>query len=164
MRPRWAIVSEVEVRAATPSDRDGLAAVVSSDATFKPDEQVVALELIDASLAASSDYELRVASLAGWVSGYICFGPTPMTLNTYDLYWIVVHAQARGQGVARALVAAMEALLRERGGGQIRVETSETEGYGAARQLYDRLGYREAGRLSNFYGPGDALLIYYKEL
>jgi ribosomal protein S18 acetylase RimI-like enzyme len=58
----------------------------------------------------------------------------------------------------------MEAVLRGRGGGNVRVETSETEGYGAARALYQRLGYPEVARLTDFYSPGDALLTYYKTL
>jgi ribosomal protein S18 acetylase RimI-like enzyme len=88
-----------------------------------------------------------------------------MTVCTYDLYWIVTHAQARGQGVARALIEAMEAELRSRGPrAQIRVETSQTEGYGAARKLYDRMGYPEMARFANFYKEGDDLIVFYKVL
>ncbi|HVK72956.1 MAG TPA: N-acetyltransferase [Kofleriaceae bacterium] len=153
------------VRAPRPDDRDALAAVIASDATFKDEEQAVALELVDDALGGESDYELLVAEGPdGAVDGYICFGRTPMTVRTYDLYWIIVHARARGRGLARALIEAMEAELRARGGAQVRVETSETEGYGAARGLYARLGYPEVARLRDFYAPGDALITYYKEL
>jgi ribosomal protein S18 acetylase RimI-like enzyme len=152
----------VIIRRAAKGDRAALAAALASDATFKPDEIAVALELIDASLAGSPDYELRVAELDGRVIGYVCFGATPMTRATWDLYWVVVDHAARGKGVARALIAAMETELAARGGGHVRVETSETEGYGAARTLYARLGYPEAARLADFYAPGDALLVYYK--
>jgi hypothetical protein len=58
----------------------------------------------------------------------------------------------------------MEQELRGRGGGQVRVETSQTESYGAARNLYDRLGYPQAARLPAFYRQGDDLIIYYKVL
>lgn len=153
------------VRAATAEDRLGLCAVLQSDTTFKDDEREVALELIDAALESSRDYLLRVAELPGQpVAGYLCFGPTPMTASTWDLYWIVVHAAARGRGVAAALIAAMEAELRALGGKAVRVETSETEGYGAARKLYDRLGYPVAAVLTDFYRDGDSLIIYYKRL
>jgi len=153
------------IRDLAPGDRAALADAIASDRTFKPDEVEVALELIDDALTGSSDYQVRVAVDGdGTVQGYLCFGPTPMTECTYDLYWIVVHARARGRGLARALVEDLEALLRERGRAQIRVETSETEGYGAARALYTRLGYAEASRLTDFYAPGDALITYYKVL
>ncbi len=151
------------VRALARGDREAIVAVIDSDHSFKADEVAVALELVDAAIAGSTDYQVRVADDGG-VCGYVCFGPTPMTLRTFDLYWVVVDARARGRGVARTLIEFMEAELRARGGGQVRVETSETEGYGAARALYARLGYPEAARLADFYTPGDALITYYKVL
>ena len=154
----------MKVRAVEAADRGAIAEVIASDETFKPDEVAVALELVDAAIAGSNDYEVRVAVDDGGVCGYICFGRTPMTERTYDLYWIVVHARVRGRGVARLVVDAMEAEVRARGGGQIRVETSETDGYGSARAVYARLGYPEASRLPDFYSPGDALITYYKVL
>ena len=152
------------IRRAVPADRAALGAALASDATFGPEEVAVALELIDGSLAGSVDYELLVAEIGGRVIGYVCFGPTPMTRATWDLYWVVVDASARGKGVAGALIGAMEDVLAGRGGGHVRVETSETEGYGAARRLYAKLGYPEAARLDDFYAPGDALLVYYKRV
>ena len=154
----------VIIRRAAPADRPALAAALASDGTFRDDEVAVALELVDASLAGSVDYELLVAELDGEAAGYVCFGPTPMTRATFDLYWVVVHAAARGRGIAVALVRAMEDALAGRGGGQVRVETSETEGYGAARRLYEKLGYPEQARFDDFYAPGDALLVYYKRV
>jgi len=154
----------VHVRPGAEGDRAALEAAIRSDATFRDDEIAVALELVDAGLAGSTDYEILVAEVDGTVAGYVCFGPTPMTRASHDLYWIVVDARVRGRGVAVALVRAMEAVLIERGGGNVRVETSETEGYGAARALYARCGYPEAARLADFYAPGDALIVYYKRL
>jgi ribosomal protein S18 acetylase RimI-like enzyme len=88
-----------------------------------------------------------------------------MTDCTYDLYWVVTHAEHRGKGVARALIGDMEHELRSKHErAQVRVETSETEGYGAARKLYERLGYPEAARFDDFYKQGDALIVFYKHL
>jgi len=36
----------------------------------------------------------------GKLGGYICYGPTPMTDGTYDLYWIASDPRVRGQGSA----------------------------------------------------------------
>ena len=152
------------IRQLTPEDRPALEAALRSDGTFRDDEVAVALELIDDAVKGSDDYWIRVAEHDAKVGGYICYGPTPMTLSTYDLYWVVVHADARGHGLATALVAEMESDLRDRGATGIRVETSELEGYGAARKLYERLDYPEAARLDDFYRAGDALITYYKRL
>ena len=157
------------IRPARAEDRDGLLAILASDETFKEDERAVATELIDGALSGSVDYHVLLADAEAaaegpLVAGYLCYGPTPMTAATYDLYWIVVHAEARGKGVAASLIRAMEDELRRRGGKAVRVETSETEGYGAARKLYARLEYPLAAVLTDFYREGDALLTYYKRL
>lgn len=106
----------------------------------------------------------QMVDIPGGIAGYICYGATPMTDSTYDLYWIAVHPAMRGCGVANALITAMERDLGQRGAQGIRVETSETESYGAARRLYERHAYSEVGRLPDFYRPGDGLIIYYKKL
>jgi ribosomal protein S18 acetylase RimI-like enzyme len=164
------MADSVSIRPLRAGDRDALLAVLDSDETFRPDEIEVAVELIDAAAAGSDDYRILVATpVRGTpdepaIVGYICFGSTPMTRSTYDLYWIVCHARARGRGVARALIAAMETELADSGATGIRVETSELEGYGAARRLYAAVDYPEAARLPDFYAPGDGLIIYYKRL
>jgi ribosomal protein S18 acetylase RimI-like enzyme len=154
------------IRPLTHADRPALVAALESDDTFTGDEVAVALELIDSSLdSAERDYSVRVADLPHFpVAGYICFGRTPMTEATWDLYWVVTHAGARGHGVAGALIQAMERELVQVGGHSIRVETSQKDSHGAARRLYDRLGYPETARFRDFYRPGDDLIVYYKTL
>ena len=155
----------ISIRPIEPADRDKLEAVLRSDSTFNSAEIAVALELIDDGLGnAVTDYWFRIADAGDAVAGYICYGPTPMTESTYDLYWIVSHADYRGLGVAGQLIQAMEADLRERGGTAVRVETSVKESHEAARRLYARLGYPETARFPDFYARGDDLLVYYKRL
>ncbi|HUS68100.1 MAG TPA: N-acetyltransferase [Kofleriaceae bacterium] len=154
------------IRALRASDRPRLIAALESDSTFSEVEVDVALELIDNALEhGERDYIVRVADLPDfWVAGYICFGRTPMTDTTWDLYWVVTHAGARGRGVARALIEAMEVELRALPGTAVRVETSQQESHEAARRLYDRLGYPEVARFPDFYRAGDDLIVYYKKL
>ncbi|HWN71435.1 MAG TPA: GNAT family N-acetyltransferase [Haliangium sp.] len=160
----------MSIRPVSAEDRRGLEAVLRSDTTFRVDEIAVALELVDAAIGRTDDYRVLVAAHAGVpglvddVAGYLCYGPTPMTAATYDLYWIVIHRAARGRGLAGALLAEMERELAQRQATAVRVETSEQESHGAARRLYARHGYPEVARLDDFYGPGDALVLYYKRL
>ncbi len=124
-----------------------------------------ALELIDASLQpTNADYLVRVAVRGDAVVGYICFGPTPMTDGTYDLYWIASDPAVRGQGVGAALISAMEGDLRKRQGRAIRVETSAMEAYGPTRGFYAAMLYKEEARFRDFYKPGDDLIILAKRL
>ena len=157
--------SVTEIRTFTPEDRRALLDILKSGDVFKKDEIDVAMELIDDSIEnPKSDYWIRVATLDRKVVGYICFGPTPMTEATYDLYWIVTHQEATGKGVATGLIGAMESELSKKPGTAIRVETSQTEGYGAARKLYEKCNYPETARFKDFYKKGDDLIVYFKKL
>ena len=124
-----------------------------------------ALELIDLAIPGDHpDYKVLVGLIQDEVAGYICYGPTPMTEGTFDLYWIASDPRFRGKGVGAGLVAAMEGELRRKGGRQIRVETSATEDYGPARGFYAAMKYVEECRFRDFYKPGDDLIILRKPL
>jgi GNAT superfamily N-acetyltransferase len=153
------------LRRLLPTDRAGLFTLIEGDGLFTRAEVSVALELIDAALVESrGDYRVLVAECAGRLAGYVCYGPTPMTEDTWDLYWIVTHPDARGRGVARALIQRMEGEVRTLGARLIRVETSHLDAYGAAHAFYARLEYPVAARIRDFYGPGEDLLVLVKRL
>lgn len=155
----------VALRSLTEGDRPRIEAVLRSDSTFRDAEVAVALELVDEALGGNhKDYWFRVAAAGEQVAGYICYGPTPMTDSTFDLYWIVVDKDFRGQGLAKRLIEAMESDLRGRGDARVRVETEQTEEYGAARKLYEKCDYPLAACLPDFYRSGEDLLVYYKVL
>jgi len=98
------------------------------------------------------------------VVGYVCYGPTPMTEGTFDLYWIASDPIVRGQGVGAALVSAMEGDIRRRKGRLIRIETSAMEAYGPTRGFYAAMQYREESRFRDFYKVGEDLIILAKRL
>jgi len=124
-----------------------------------------ALELIDAALQPNHpDYQVLVADREGRVVGYVCFGPTPMTAGTFDLYWIASDPNVRGQGIGAALVSAMEGELRRRKGRLIRVETSAMEAYGPTRGFYAAMQYKEESRFRDFYKAGEDLITLAKRL
>ncbi len=147
------------------SDRNGIEQVLRSDSTFNESEITVASELVDETLEkANGDYCFVIGYDNEKIVGYICYGPTPMTNSTYDLYWIAVHKSHRHQGIASKLLQTMETLLIEAKATGIRIETSELENYHAAQKFYGRHNYKEVGRISNFYHNNDALVIYFKHV
>ena len=158
------------IRAVQAVDRPAIAAMLEAD-TFVASEVAVALELVDSAIEhggdARADYRVLVATDAdagGMAVGYVCYGPTPMTDSTWDLYWLCTAAAARGRGIGGALVADMERVIAAAGGRRVRVETSVEEAYGAARSFYERHGYLEVGRIPDFYKPGDDLLTLCKQI
>jgi D-alanine-D-alanine ligase len=95
--------------------------------------------------------------------GWICWGPTPCTLGTFDLYWMAVDPAAQGAGVGSALITEMEQRLA--GVGRlIVVETAGRADYAPTRAFYEARGYRVAAVIPDFYAPGDAQVIYAKTL
>jgi ribosomal protein S18 acetylase RimI-like enzyme len=155
----------MRIRKLAPPDRDEIADLVRASGTFNEDEVAVALELVDAALAAPGrDYRVLVADDDGRVAGYLCYGPTPMTAGTFDLYWVATRAGQRGRGVGTRLVLAMEAELCALGGRVVRVETSQLGEYDAARSFYARLAYHEVGRIRDFYRQGDDLVTLAKRI
>src|SRR5206468_4567633 len=57
---------------------------------FREEEVATAVELLDESLAGDDDYQFVGAFEDDQLVGYACWGPTPGTAATSDLYWIVV--------------------------------------------------------------------------
>ena len=96
----------------------------------------------------------------GILLSFICFGPTPMTNNTFDLYWIGTHPQVRGQGLAVKLIEHMKQSMINVKAKLIRVETSSKELYASTQAFYDRLHFKEAARIKDFYHDGDDLITY----
>lgn len=160
----------MEFRPILPADRGPLADLLQRIDAFTPREREVALELIDEALKHPGPDGYRcIVALApdgcGGTSlaGYVCFGKTPMTERTYDMYWVAVDPAFQGRGIGARLLDAMAAGVAADGGGGIRVETSSTEAYGTALRFYLNKGFRVVGRIPGFYRKGDDLVILFRE-
>lgn len=157
---------EVSIRMARPSDRDTI--LIFTDATrfFRAGEVEIAREVLDDSLAQGPDNSYRsfVAELKGKTLGWVCFGPTPCTVGTYDIYWLVVDADYHGKGIGTSLMEHAEKLIGKEGGRLAVVETSSQERYKPTRSFYTMIGYTECSRVKDFYDTGDDKVIYVKRL
>jgi len=133
---------------------------------FKPSEVTVAEEVIDSYLKdpANSGYYTLVAEDDSGIVGYICYGPTPLTDGTWDLYWEAVARERRGQGIGSALMKAAEEKIRKAEGRLTLIETSSTPAYEKTRRFHLGLGYEIIARIPDFYTPGDDKLILQKRL
>ena len=157
------ILTSPTLRELTPGDRGRIEAITRTVGVFRSDEVPVALEVFDAAVAGSPDYLALGADRDGRLVGWICWGPTPCTLGTFDLYWMAVDPSAQGTGVGSALITDMEQRLA--GVGRlIVVETAGRADYAPTRAFYEARGYRVAAVIPDFYAPGDAQVIYAKTL
>ena len=154
-----------------PVHRDHVRAILTATGAFSTDEISVALELFDLAMTSSDgtatrgaddaldDYEFVGAFDGDSLLGFACFGPTPSTDGTYDLYWLAVDPAAQGRGVGRAIGDWVATELASRGARLLLAETSSRTEYESARAFYSRNGYTEVARVRDFYAPGDDRIL-----
>ena len=146
-------------------DKPALMQILRHTPEFKPYEVVVAEEVIDGYLQdpQGTGYHTLVAD-DGRLAGYICFGETPCTEGTWDIYWVAVAGDMRGKGIGGALTKAAEADIKKARGRLILIETSSLPMYENTRRFYLGQKYELVARIPDFYSPGDDLLIMQKRL
>jgi len=147
-------------------DKPALMQILRNTPEFKPSEVTVAEEVIDSYLhePVGSGYYVLVAEAGSAVVGYICFGPTPLTDGTWDLYWHAVDREKRGQGIGSVLIEAAEREIKRAKGRLAIIETSSTPAYEKTRLFQHRLGYEVIACIPDFYSSGDDRLILQKRL
>jgi ribosomal protein S18 acetylase RimI-like enzyme len=175
------VTAAVRLSDLQPSHRSDIASIVRATAVFSEAEVDVALELFDDAIGSRlsalgttqspkpkaqsfPDYEFVGAFIGDRLVGYACFGLTPATDRTYDLYWIAVHPDAQRTGAGAALMAEVERRLEERRARLVIVETSSRDDYEPTRRFYAKRGYGEHARLRDFYAAGDDRVILGKRL
>jgi ribosomal protein S18 acetylase RimI-like enzyme len=146
------------------TDRDDIRKIVTSSGFFSSEEIGIAVELVDDRLARGeqSGYFFLFAETGSRVVGYVCFGPIPGSLYSYDLYWIAVHENFRRHGIGKDLLAQSEDVIAGRGGRRIYIETSSRPQYNPTQTFYTSCGYQKTAYLEDFYAPGDGKIILVK--
>ncbi len=157
----------VKIRKMISQDRDIIFDIIAKTNMFTQAEIDVAMELIDIFLTKKDqkDYIIYVAENKGKeVVGYVCYGPTPATEGTFDLYWIAVSPNMQGKGVGKELLSFTENNVLKQNGRLIIIETSSQPKYQPTQQFYIKNKYLIEARIKDFYRPGDDRLIFLKRL
>lgn len=116
---------------------------------------------------ASGQILLLVARLAGRIVGTAQLHPAskPNQPHRADVAKVLVHTSARRQGIGEALMQAAEAEARRAGRTLLCLDTDEA---GAARRLYNRLGWIEIGTIPRYAlmpdGSDCGSTFFYKSL
>ena len=159
------VQQSVGLRVMVHGDKNAIMAILTSTPEFKPAEIVVAEEVIGYFLdqGIASGYRVWVAvEGADKVIGYVCFGQTPLTEGTWDIYWIAVAGTWRGRGVGSLLLQHAEGEIIDGGGLMILVETSSKPEYQQAIMFYGSMGYLPVSVITDFYAPGDSKITFQK--
>ena len=157
---------ELFIRPLARADREAVLEILEGTAMFTHEEILVARELIDIWLdkPEQKDYIIYTAEASGATAGYVCFGPTPATEATWDLYWIAVTSRLQRGGIGGELLHFAEKQITTRGGRIIIIETSSTQRYSLTQKFYEKHGYIIEARIRDFYRAGDDRLIYVKRI
>jgi GNAT superfamily N-acetyltransferase len=153
------------LRHLTPSDRDRIEAITRSVGLFREDEVAIALEVFDEAVGGNptNTYSVLGTELDGRLVGWICWGPTPCTMGTYDLYWMAVDPSVQGSGIGTALLTEMERRLAGRAR-LVVIETASRPDYAGTRAFYQARGYSPVAAVPDFYAPGDGQVVFVKRV
>src|SRR5579863_866394 len=106
---RTETATDTKIRPLRASDRPQLESLLHASGNFTEDEVNTALEVIDDALAGKPDYIINVLESAPQqVAGYECHGATPLTVGTFDLYWIAVDPRVQTRGFGGILLRTAE--------------------------------------------------------
>lgn len=150
------------IRPLERGDRDAVIRLVHGVELFSAAEKEVAVEVLDSYLEhPGRDYfALGAFTQRNGLLGYACYGPTPCTSGTWDLYWIAVGGDARGQGIGTILMEEIERRLVQQHARLVLIETSSRADYDPTRGFYERRGYEVVARVPDFYAVGDDRVIF----
>lgn len=156
----------INLRPMVRDDKPAIMQILRETPEFLPEEVPVAEEVCDAYLAdpSASGYHVFVAEVSSGVAGYICYGPTPLTTGTWDIYWIAVSPDKKGRGIGGAMMAHAESSIREASGRLILIETSAKPSYESTRAFHRARGFEPVCCIPDFYAPGDDKIIMQKRL
>lgn len=159
MNSNQTIFFRYEVKETDPSTIEN---IVRSTGFFYEHEIPVACELAEERIAKGieSGYLFVFAEIEGKTVSYACYGLTPCTLGTYDLYWIVTHNDFRGQGIGVSVLNETLRQVRLLGGKMLIAETSTKEQYLPTRSFYEKNGFLCEAQITDFYAPGDGKAVY----
>jgi len=154
----------MRTRGVRRDDVEEILALARRTEVFTSEEVGVVRELVESELDHSEqrDYRSLVTEGDGHIVGFACYGPTALTEGTYDLYWIFVDPGYQGRSIGAGLLSEVEKNIRKNGGRMLLVDTSSTRRYLPARRFYRNHGFRQAGKVKDFYSLGDSLVIYVK--
>jgi ribosomal protein S18 acetylase RimI-like enzyme len=156
---------KVALRGLKAQDRTPLERMLDGILSFDPEDRALAVELINFALdqTGQKDYSFILAiNEEDQPVGFTCYGPTPLTDGTFDLYWIAVDPQCAGQGIGTLLLKAVEEGVRSRNGRILLIETSSSHAYEQTCHFYRKKGYTLAETIRDFYRLGEDRLTFIK--
>ncbi|PIR14303.1 MAG: hypothetical protein COV50_03540, partial [Flavobacteriales bacterium CG11_big_fil_rev_8_21_14_0_20_35_7] len=107
-----------------------------------------------------SGYIFIIAEKDDMPVAFACYGKTPCTESSFDLYWIAVNQSLKGHGIGKILMKMVSDDIANLGGKNIWIETSGRPLYEPTRQFYLKYGCKLVAQMPEFYGLNDDKVVY----
>ncbi|HPJ78431.1 MAG TPA: GNAT family N-acetyltransferase [Prolixibacteraceae bacterium] len=149
------------------TDQPAIRQLLDESGFFYPFETEVVMDIFEETLLKGSEasgYYWCLLEEGGKLAGFANFGPNPVTLHSWDLYWLAVRENLKKSGLGTRLLTRTEETARLKGGKILWVETSGRALYQPTVAFYHRRGYTLEATLPEYYGPADPKLIFRKSL
>lgn len=157
------------IRLPTPTDRAELLSLAVGTGLFAEAEAEALLGgLLTKYFAGSlgADHAIVVWAPAPDASplGWVYFAEDEHAPGIWNLWWIGVHPANHGAGIGTALLQFVERAVATAAGRLLVIETSALPALAATRTFYAQRGYRECGRVPDFYASGDDKVIFARQV
>jgi ribosomal protein S18 acetylase RimI-like enzyme len=154
------------LRPTVPDDTPSLKTLTAATGFFKPHEVDTLQEVLDDyhAEAAAEGHVCQTLERDGERLGFVYFAPAPMTLGTWELWWIVVKSDVQARGLGGEMLRFAEEEVRRRGGRVLFIDTSSQPLYDPTRRFYLKHGYEEHAILRDYYAAGDSKVVFRKAL
>ena len=151
------------IRPTLESETDRLVAMAEQTGVFKPLEITTLRELLDDYHDGGCEGHIAVTmEREGQAIGFAYFAPTPMTENTWHVYWIFIDPTVQARGAGTRLLHYIEAEIAKAGGRILLIETSSLPHYDLTRKFYLKNNYDQEATVRDFYSDGDHQVIFRK--
>jgi len=115
--------------------------------------------------ALEGHYQIRfIENEQGRIIGVSSYVENEQQTGGYYWDYIAVHKNCRNQRLASMFVGEMMEYLKGEGARYLMTYTCSLDHYSSIRHLFNRIGFREIGRIPDYYFDGEDRLVYYLKL
>jgi ribosomal protein S18 acetylase RimI-like enzyme len=159
------IKQAMQIETVINQDRQALIAIAVSTGLFTSEEAEGLLGGVLDGLASGSLPEGHQAvacrlRAGGSFVGWTYFAPDQHAQGVWNLWWIGVDPEHHGVGAGVQLLRHAESVVASKGGRVLIIETSDALALARARRFYEAQGYRECGRIPDFYAEGESKVVF----
>lgn len=139
-----------------------MAKIVDSTGLF-PSEMLPAM--VGGFLSGNESHEVWLTCEAeGKAIGFCYAAAEKLTDGTWNMLAIAVLPESQGKGVGAAIVAQLEATLRQSGQRVLIADTSGAAEFQRTREFYRKNGFSEEARIRDFWAAGNDKVVFWKSI